>query len=405
MTFHDFDIAPECLNILRRQNIEEPTPVQAAAIPPALQGRDILAVAQTGTGKTLAFCLPALTRLAAEKPRRNRMLVLTPTRELAQQVHGALTPFCKTLRLRAVCIVGGVGMTPQTRDLKKGCDIIVATPGRLIDHLQRRNVDFKSLNTLVLDEADRMLDMGFLPDIRRIVNGLPGERQTLLFSATFPDSIRQLANDFQHDVKKIRIDPGATPAETVNQRMYTTAQTGKAGLLAEFLEQPEVVSALVFARTRHRTDRVAKQLKKQGVNAQSIHGGHSQNQRERALDKFRRRKCNVLVATDVAARGIDIEGISHVVNFDIPGSFEDYVHRIGRTGRANNSGEAVTFVSPQDIQELGAIEKGLGKTLKRIDWSGAVNVLSLFGNTKKSGKKSGGKRPGRNRRMRARAVR
>ena len=389
MSFDQFDIDAKCLEILNRQGITVPTPVQAQAIPAGLEGRDVLGVAQTGTGKTLAFGLPTLTRLAEGKRGRNRMLVLAPTRELALQVHNSLVPFAKALRLHTVCIYGGAGMEPQIRALRRGCDIIVATPGRLLDHMGQGNIKFNELEVLVLDEADRMLDMGFLPDIRRILKTLPVERQTLMFSATFPRDIEYLTAQFQRDVFRIDVAPKFSAAETVSQRIFTVDQNGKMDLLARVLNEPEMESAIVFIRTKHRTDRIARQLEKQGFNAQAIHGGRSQAQRQRALDGFRAGRFNVLVATDVAARGIDVQGITHVVNFDIPKDFDDYVHRIGRTGRANMSGAAVTFVSPQDMKELGSIERGLGRNLPREEWDGAVNVLSLYrqGSTPRTGRR------------------
>jgi ATP-dependent RNA helicase RhlE len=391
MTFDHFNIDKKCLDILNRQSITVPTPVQAQAIPAGLEGRDVLAIAQTGTGKTLAFGLPALTRLAAGTPGRNRMLVLTPTRELAVQVHESLVPFGRALGLRTTCIYGGAGMEPQVRALRRGCDVIVATPGRLLDHMGQGNINFSRLEVLVLDEADRMLDMGFLPDIRRILKAMPTERQTLLFSATFPRDIEQLTSQFQRDVFRVDVAPQHSAAETVSHRIFTVHQDGKIDLLSRVLSEEGVDSAIVFIRTKHRTDRIARQLEKQGFNAQAIHGGRSQAQRQRALDGFKAGRFNVLVATDVAARGIDVQGITHVVNFDIPKDFDDYVHRIGRTGRANASGAAVTFVSPQDMKELGSIERGLGRNLPREEWEGAINVLSLF---RQGGAPRPGRRPG-----------
>ena len=429
MSFKQFNIHSKCLQALESQGIVDPTPVQAEAIPIALEGRDVIAVAQTGTGKTLAFSLPSLTRLAPDRPasskerpasstdhatsstkrrvsstrrvkgRRGperpassrdrspspkgggsstRMLVLTPTRELAQQVEKVFAPMAKSLGLRTVCVFGGVGMEPQTRALRSGTEIVIATPGRLLDHIGRGNVRFDALSILVLDEADRMLDMGFLPDIRRIVGRLPDERQTLLFSATFPSEIRRLAAQFQRDPQYIEVGAVAKPVETVRQDLYTVDANEKTNLLSKILGDPEVKSAIVFIRTKHRTERVAKQLSKKGFNAQAIHGGRSQGQRDKALDNFRRGRCKVLVATDVAARGIDIKDVSHVVNYDIPRSFDDYVHRIGRTARANKSGAAITFVSPQEFKDLGTIEQGLGKSLPRMEWEGSVSVLSTF---------------------------
>ena len=376
LSFADLRIDPRFLRILKAQQIVEPTPVQAETIPVALEGRDVTAVAQTGTGKTLAFALPALTRLADTKAGGSRMLVLAPTRELAQQVHDVLHLLGKALGLRTVCVYGGVGMEPQTRALRRGCDIIVACPGRLLDHIGRKNVRFDGLSVLVLDEADRMLDMGFLPDIKRILKVLPKRRQTMMFSATFPQEIERLAADLQRDPVRVEIGRVAMPVETVRQGVYTVESSGKTGLLSRILRDPEVGPALVFLRTKHRTDRIAKALHRQGFKAKAIHGGRTQGQRQQAIDGFRNGTYKVLVATDVAARGLDIEGITHVVNYDIPKCSDDYIHRIGRTARANADGDAITFVSPDDSEALGRIERALGKRLPREDWEGAVRVAS-----------------------------
>jgi len=378
LSFADLSIDPRFLRILKAQQIVEPTPVQAQAIPVALEGRDVTAVAQTGTGKTLAFGLPALTRLADTKAGSSRMLVVTPTRELAQQINDVLHPLGKALGLRTVCVYGGVGMEPQTKALRRGCDIIVACPGRLLDHIQRKNVRFDRLSVLVLDEADRMLDMGFLPDIKRILSICPKDRQTLMFSATFPKEIEQMAAQMQRDPYRIEVGAIAAPVDTVRQGIYTVEQAGKTGLLSKILRGSEVGPALVFLRTKYRTDRIAKALHKQGFKAKAIHGGRTQRQRQQAIDGFREGKYKVLVATDVAARGLDVEGITHVVNYDIPKSSDDYIHRIGRTARANADGDAITFVSPDDSQALGKIEQALGKPLPREDWEGAVRVASTF---------------------------
>jgi len=388
LSFQEYCIDPRCLRVLKDQRITEPTPVQASAIPAALEGRDVIAVAQTGTGKTLAFGLPALTRLAAAKPGRNRMLVLTPTRELAVQVHTVLQSMGRALGLRAVAVYGGVGMAPQTKALRRGVDIVVACPGRLLDHINRGNARFDDLSMLVLDEADRMLDMGFLPDIRRILNVLPKRRQTMMFSATFPQEIERLAADFQRDPVRVEIGRGATPVEAVRQGVYTVHPKGKLGLLTKLLAGRDVASALVFLRTKHRTDRVAEALHKAGFKAQAIHGGRTQGQRQRALDGFRNGRYRILVATDVAARGLDIQGITHVVNYDIPTCSDDYIHRIGRTARASADGDAITFVCPEDHQALGTIERALGRSLPREEWDGAVPVRSGYQSARE-------RRPGR----------
>jgi ATP-dependent RNA helicase RhlE len=391
MSFDQYAIHPKCLNVLERQRITEPTPVQAESIPVALEGRDVISVAQTGTGKTLAFSLPAVTRLAKGKRGRTRMLVLTPTRELAQQVDKVIAPMAKAIGLRTICVFGGVGMHPQTRALRAGTDIVIATPGRLLDHINRGNARLDSVSILVLDEADRMLDMGFMPDMRRIIGTLPEERQTLLFSATFPKEIRHLAADFQKDPKRIEVGPTSKPVDTVRQGLYTVDPHEKTQLLSTILGEPEVKSTIVFLRTKFRTEKIAKVLNKKGIRAQAIHGGRTQSQRDRALESFRRGQATVLVATDVAARGIDINGVTHVVNYDIPGSFDDYVHRIGRTGRAKESGDAITFVSPQEHKDLGVIEQGLGKNIPRTEWEGSVSVRSLYNPNGSTRSSNGGK--------------
>ena len=378
MSFDQFSIHPRCLAILKKQGITTPMPIQAKAIPAALEGRDIVAIAQTGTGKTLAFALPALTLLAGGACERNAMLVLTPTRELAVQVNSVIEQMGKPLNLTSVCIYGGASIELQARALRKGCNIIVATPGRLLDHMGRGNIRFNGLSILVLDEADRMLDMGFLPDIRRILGKLPAQRQTMMFSATFASDIARLAEGMQKNSVRIEIEATSPAAETVEQNIYTVDQAHKTGLLSKILVDPCVKSALVFSRTKHRTDRLAKALTKGGFKVQAIHGDRTQRQRQDALDGFKKGKFNILVATDVAARGLDIRGLSHVINYDIPNSPDEYIHRIGRTGRANDTGSAITFVSPEECRVLGAIEKTLGRNLPREEWEGAVPVLSLF---------------------------
>jgi ATP-dependent RNA helicase RhlE len=400
VSFEDLNIDPLCLRTLNRQGITEPTPVQAQAIPVALEGHDLVAIAQTGTGKTLAFGLPSIARLAEAKKGRNRMLVLTPTRELAVQVHTVLADMGKALKMRTACVYGGVGMEPQTKALRRGVDIVVATPGRLLDHIERGNAKFMDLSILVLDEADRMLDMGFMPDIKRIVSRLPKERQTLMFSATFPKEIERMASTLQNNPERVEVGAIAKPADAVAQAVYTVQQDGKMRLLTKILKEPEVESALVFMRTKHRTDRVAKTLQRDGFKVQAIHGGRTQGQRQQAIDGFRKGRFRILVATDVAARGIDVDGITHVVNFDIPNSSDDYIHRIGRTARASATGDAITFVSPQDSVALGSIEKALGRNIPQEEWDGAVPVLSLYKpGGGKGGRGRGGSRKRSGRRM------
>jgi ATP-dependent RNA helicase RhlE len=398
VTFDDFDIDPRCLSVLHAQKIVEPTPIQAQAIPVALEGKDVIGLAQTGTGKTLGFTLPALTRLAEGRITRNMMLVLVPTRELARQVESVMADIAKALSMRTVCLYGGVGLEKQSRALRRGCAVVVATPGRLLDHMARGNLQFNNLMILVLDEADRMLDMGFLPDIRRILRRLPKERQTLMFSATFPHDIARFADQMLQDPVRVEVGRVAKPVDTVRQCVYTVSQAAKTALLIRILREEEIDSALIFLRTKARTERVTRALRKAGFKAQSIHGDRSQRQRQQALDGFRSGRYKLLVATDVAARGLDIEGISHVINFDIPENPEDYVHRIGRTARASAEGDAFTFVCPDDFLALEGVEKALGKNLPQVDWEGAVEVLSLYHSPAEKARRrarAGGRRRGR----------
>ncbi len=379
MTFEDFDLDPRCLSVLKTMDIVTPTPVQAQAIPVALEGRDLIGIAQTGTGKTLGFALPSLSRLAQEKNRRNRMLILLPTRELCAQVESVVNALARALKLRSVLIYGGVSYRPQTSRLHSGCDIVVATPGRLLDHMGRGNVRFSDLEILVFDEGDRMLDMGFLPDIRRILARLPKKRQTMMFSATMPDEIDRLAQQILQDPERIAVGQIHKPVDTVRQVIYAVRQEDKSRLLAKLLNDMEIDSAIVFLRTKQRTDRLGMTLKKAGHKAVAIHGDLSQGQRQRALDGFKTRKYTILVATDVAARGLDIEDISHVVNYDIPPTSDDYIHRIGRTARAERDGDAITFVTPTDFSALEVIERALGHNIEREDYEGAPPLLTLYG--------------------------
>lgn len=379
-SFADFDLDPRCLRVLDKNDIQVPTPIQAAVLPVALEGRDVIAIAQTGTGKTLAYVLPLLTRIAQGKAGRNQLLVLTPTRELAVQVHHVIEEYGKALRIRSVCVYGGVNLEQQARALRRGCQVIVATPGRLLDHMERGNIRFNELEALVFDEADRMLDMGFLPDIRRILRTLPAERQTLLCSATFPREIERLAQDILNDPERITVGAISQPVDNVRQILYTVAAESKIALLLKLLRDDAAVvdSCIVFMRTKSRTERVAKALHRAGIDVQAIHGDRTQRQRQRALEGFRDGRFPVLVATDVAARGLDIDNVSHVINYDIPVNPDDYIHRIGRTARASAKGDAITFVSPGEHIALEGIERALGAHLPRAEWEGAVPVLSLF---------------------------
>jgi len=332
-----------------------------------LAGRDLLGAAQTGTGKTAGFTLPLLQLLdsaPAQNPRRIRTLVLTPTRELAAQVHESIRTYGKHLKLRATCVFGGVGIHPQIAELKRGVDILVATPGRLLDHANQRTVDLRFVEILVLDEADRMLDMGFIPDIRRILKLLPQKRQNLLFSATFPDEIRTLAGTFMHNPVTVEVARRNTPAELVDQIAHPVAHDRKRALLSHLVKSNDWQQVLVFTRTKHGANRLAEQLERDGIEADAIHGNKSQGARTRALKRFKDNELRVLVATDIAARGLDIELLPHVVNYDLPHVAEDYVHRIGRTGRAGSSGAAVSLVSHEDRPLLTAIERLMKRSVE-----------------------------------------
>ncbi len=371
MIFGEFDLDPRLQTGVRALGFAQATPIQAAAIPAALTGQDILGSAETGTGKTAAYLLPLLQRLLGQRlpastggASKTRALVLVPTRELALQVAEQATHLAARTGLRAVAIYGGVAMGPQVAALKRGADIVIATPGRLLDHVERRNLSFGSLEVLVLDEADRMLDIGFLPDIRRIVRLLPRERQTMLFSATLVPSILDLAREVTRNAVRIQKEVTAAP-DAIVQTLFPVPEHLKGQVLQRLLSEEEMDSVLVFARTKHRADRVAKQLQRGNISAAVIHGDRSQSQRIAALEAFRRGRTRVLVATDIAARGIDVEGISHVVNYDVPMQPEDYVHRIGRTGRAQAAGSAFTLVTPVDEGMVSKIESVLKQRLPR----------------------------------------
>ncbi len=343
----------------------DPTPIQKLAIPAALEGKDVIGCAQTGTGKTAAFILPILHRLALAEPifgkkRLPRALVLTPTRELAQQVQEASISYGGSLSVRTVVLVGGANINTQVSLLQRGTDIVVATPGRLLDLLQRGSIDLSQVQVLVLDEADRMLDMGFIHDVKKIIAKIPRKRQTMLFSATISPEINKLAADILSDPKTVDAGGRQNPVETILQHFYSAPQGGKFDLLIHALEAEKMESVLVFSRTKHGADKICRRLEREGVAAAALHSNRSQPQREKALEGFKQGKYRVLVATDIAARGIDVSGISHVVNFDIPQYPEDYIHRIGRTGRAGASGDAITFVGSEEQQYLRRIEQYTG---------------------------------------------
>jgi ATP-dependent RNA helicase RhlE len=370
VSFKSFGLHEQLLSNVTRLGFEQPTPIQADAIPPALTGRDVLACAMTGSGKTAAFLLPIAQQLLSKPGSGTRALVLTPTRELASQVLESLEQFCARTGLKGAVIIGGVGMGPQEQAFRRGVDVLIATPGRLLDHLSQPYARLDGLQYLVLDEADRMLDMGFLPDIRRILKHVPARRQTLLFSATMPAPIVELTRDLLRDPVKIQLERKAAPATGVTQAIYPVVQDLKASLLTHLLQQGDIADVLVFTRTKHRCNRLTEHLVRHGVAAERIHGNRSQPQRMAALAGFKDGRFRVLVATDIAARGIDIEELGHVVNFDVPLAPEDYIHRVGRTARAAATGHAFTFVAPDEEGELRRIERAIGKALPRVTAAG-----------------------------------
>ncbi len=367
MSFATFDLHPDLLRALDALSFTAPTPIQRDAIPPAGRGRDVLACAMTGSGKTAAFLLPILQRLIGKPRGVTRALVLAPTRELAAQIDEHRQQLARFTRASGAAVFGGVAMGPQESAFRRGVDILVATPGRLLDHFQYPYARLAGLEVLVLDEADRMLDMGFLPDIKRILRALPaGRRQTMLFSATLPPAITALAREMLHDPAAINVERPSAPAVGISHAAYPVASELKLPLLLELLRQPGVRNALVFTRTKHRANRLADGLARRGVTAERIHGNRTQAQRTRALHAFKSGAARILVATDVAARGIDVTGLSHVVNFDVPSVPEDYIHRAGRTARAEAVGDAVTFVSPQEEGDFRAIERAVGRRIERV---------------------------------------
>jgi ATP-dependent RNA helicase RhlE len=368
MPFQTLGLDAKILQAVTEAGYTEPTPIQTAAIPPIIAGHDLIGIAQTGTGKTAAFTLPILTKLAAQPtgPRNStRVLVIAPTRELVVQIEENVRIYAKHLKLSVATVFGGVGEHPQIRALQAATDIIIACPGRLLDLMGRRHGDFSSLQFLVLDEADRMLDMGFLPSIRQIVRQLPQKRQTLMFSATLSKEIEALTHEFQRTPKTVQIGRRANPAETVTQLVYEVPKSLKSALLLHLLRDPQMDMVLVFSRMKHGADRIARHLEQKGIRTATLHSNRSQNQRLKALKDFKSGAVRVLVATDIAARGIDVDGISHVVNYDFPMHVEDYIHRIGRTGRANAIGDAISFVTPEDHGELRALERFIGRGIVR----------------------------------------
>jgi len=351
---------------LKELGFHQPTPIQSDAIPPALEGRDLLATAMTGSGKTAAFLLPIIHRLIGKSRGTTRALVLTPTRELAAQIVADCMALAVHTPITAAPVYGGVGMGPQEHAFRSGVDVIVGTPGRLLDHFRAPYARLAGLEHLVLDEADRMLDMGFLPDIRRVLRHIPGKRQTLFFSATMPPPIAQLANEMLRNPVVLNVERPPAPATGITQAVYPVPHQLKAALLLRLLHDKVIQDALVFTRTKHRADRLSRHLGQAGIAVDRIHGNRSQAQRTQALAGFKSGTYRVLVATDIAARGIDISELGHVVNFDCPPAAEDYVHRVGRTGRAQAVGAAFTFVSPDEEDNLRGIEKAIGKRLPRV---------------------------------------
>ncbi|HEU0054933.1 MAG TPA: DEAD/DEAH box helicase, partial [Longimicrobium sp.] len=368
--FEQFGLHADLLKGVRDLGFTRPTPIQEQAIAPAAAGRDLLACAMTGSGKTAAFGLPLLHRLIGRPRGATRALILSPTRELAAQIQEHLAALAAHTGIKVAAVFGGVGMGPQEQAFKRGVDVIVATPGRLLDHLQHPYARLDQVEILVLDEADRMLDMGFLPDVRRVLRHVPAQRQTLFFSATMPAPIVQLSREMLRDPAAISIERKAAPATGITQAVYPVSEDQKAPLMLELLRRNDVGQAIVFCRTKHRANRLFEILEKNGVPVARIHGNRSQSARTDALKGFKSGQYRVLVATDIVARGIDVEALEHVVNFDVPHMPEDYIHRVGRTARAEATGDAYTFVSPDEERDLKAIERAVGKALKRITVDG-----------------------------------
>jgi len=369
LSFDNLGLDHRLLDAVGRLGYTEPTPIQRDAIPLALQGRDVVGCAQTGTGKTAAFVLPTLQRISA-KPGHIRALVVTPTRELAGQIEQFATQVAKTTRHRVAVAYGGVGYEPQRKALRRGVDLLVACPGRLLDLVNAGHCDLRHVEVLVLDEADRMLDMGFWPDVKRILSYLPANRQNLLFSATMSREVLKIVGDTLHDPVQIEVSPTTMPVDAIAQSVYPVGGKDKTDLLLHLIDEHRLERILVFTRTKHRADRVAKVLERAGVRGAAIHGNRSQAQRQKALDSFKRGHVKVLVATDVVSRGIDIDDITHVVNFDLPNTPEDYVHRIGRTARAGRTGIAFSLLAPEEHTNLRDIERKIGSVIACEDAAG-----------------------------------
>jgi ATP-dependent RNA helicase RhlE len=381
MPFTKFGLSDPLVRGILATGYTAPTEIQSQVIPSALEGRDIIGCAQTGTGKTAAFVLPILDRLEHEtsaKKAVTKVLILTPTRELAMQIEKSIQNYGRFVEVRTLAIYGGVNIKSQLNALHRGVDIVVATPGRLMDHMKRGSIDLRHIEVLVLDEADRMLDMGFIHDVRKIVCSLPGKRQTMLFSATISQEVQSLAADMQKSPQMFQIGKPRNPIETITQHIYPVRKEQKMDLLIHMLNTSQMYSVLVFSRTKHGADKINRRLKKAGIVSVAIHSNRTQNQRLQAMDGFKRGKYQVMVATDIAARGINIEGISHVINFDVPSFPEDYIHRIGRTGRAAALGDAITFVSYDEQKYLRKIESFIGQELKTETCDGFAYIKSDF---------------------------
>ena len=399
-SFLGLELAPPLLRAISDEGYTTPSPIQEKSIPVLLKGNDLLGVAQTGTGKTAAFALPLLHRIAAtgnkSLPRRPRALILAPTRELAGQINDSLKAYGRNLPLRSLAVFGGASIRPQIKLLAKGVHIIVATPGRLLDLMNQGHIQLDAVEVFILDEADRMLDMGFIPDVKKITTALPQSRQTVMFSATMPKSIQGLADGLLKEPVRVEVSPGATTAEKVEQKVLFVAKEKKRALITELMTDKNIERVLVFTRTKHGADRVARHLDQSGIKSAAIHGNKSQNARQRALDSFRSGKIRALVATDIAARGIDVDGVTHVINFDLPNEPESYVHRIGRTARAGEKGIALSFCDHEERGYLRDIEKLIRQSVpvKEDHPFHAADIANYLGQSKDSaqGKKRYGKR-------------
>ena len=386
MSFNDLGLEQGLLKAVRDLGYTDPTPIQEQAIPLALAGRDIIGCAQTGTGKTAAFIFPALQRMGRRKSIGT--LVVTPTRELALQIQDVARACAKHTGQRVAAVYGGVGYEPQISKLRRGVELLVATPGRFLDLHQRGEIDLSQVELLVLDEADRMLDMGFWPDVRRILNLLPPKRQNMLFSATLSKDVMRVADPLLDNPARIEVAPSATPVEAITQAVYPVAETQKTDLLVRLLEKDQLDKVLVFTRTKHRADRICRQLERNRINGAAIHSNRTQAQRQNALDGFKNGTFRVLVATDIVARGIDVDRISHVINYDLPSQAQDYVHRIGRTARAGATGTAISFLAAEQAGEFRDIEVMLGQTLPCNDLDGFAYLERLVPNPERTAKKA-----------------